>query len=193
VELLPDGGSATLDQEWLDPTVAERLFEAVGAEADWAQEHVHILGRRQDVPRLTAWHGDPGIAYSYSGIHHRPNRWTPALAEVRGLLEAELGRPFNGVLANRYRDGRDTVGWHADDEAELTGACIASVSLGAPRRFSLRRADDHARRIDVTLAPGSLLVMDATCQRYWQHCLPRTAKEVGPRINLTYRSLGTAG
>jgi alkylated DNA repair dioxygenase AlkB len=105
------------------------------------------------------------------------------------MLETELGQPFNGVLANCYRDGRDTVGWHADDEAELTGMCIASVSLGAPRRFSLRRIDDHARRIDVALGPGSLLVMDATCQRHWHHCVPKTAEKVGPRINLTFRWL----
>lgn len=193
VELLPEGGSARLTPEWLEPATAERLFHAVGAEAGWAQEHVQIAGRRQAVPRLTAWHGDPGISYAYSGIHHPPNGWTPALAEVRGLVEAELGQPFNGVLANRYRDGRDTVAWHADDEAELTGACIASVSLGAPRRFALRRVDDHRQRIDVTLGPGSLLVMDATSQRHWRHCVPRTADKVGPRINLTFRWLTAYG
>ena len=189
LELLPDGGSARLAPQWLDADEAERLFHAVSAEADWAEEHVRIAGRRQPVPRRTAWHGDPGIAYAYSGIRHRPNDWTPALTEVRGMVQAELDQPFNGVLANCYRDGRDTVGWHADDEAELTGMCIASVSLGAPRRFSLRRIDDHTRRIDVTLGPGSLLVMDATCQRHWHHCVPRTAEKVGPRTNLTFRWL----
>ncbi|MBO0886951.1 MAG: alpha-ketoglutarate-dependent dioxygenase AlkB [Acidimicrobiales bacterium] len=193
VELLPEGGSARLTTRWLEPPVYERLFQAVRAEADWTQEQVRIAGRRQAVPRLTAWHGDPGISYAYSGIHHRPNRWTPALAEVRGLVEAELGQAFNGVLANCYRDGHDTVAWHADDEAELTGACIASVSLGAARRFSLRRADDHRQRIDVMLGPGSLLVMDATSQRYWRHCVPRTAEDVGPRINLTFRWLAAYG
>ena len=193
VELLPEGGSARLTQEWLEASKAERLFHAVGAEADWAEEQVQIAGRRQPVPRLTAWHGDPGISYAYSGIHHRPKDWTPALAEVRGLVEAELGQPFNGVLANCYRDGHDTVAWHADDETELTGACIASVSLGAARRFSLRRADDHRHRIDVTLEPGSLLVMDAESQRYWRHSVPRTAEDVGPRINLTFRWLTAYG
>jgi alkylated DNA repair dioxygenase AlkB len=190
VELLPaEDGSARLQSGWLDDETAERLLRALRQEAAWAQEHVRIAGRRLPVPRLTAWHGDRGVAYAYSGIHHRPRPWTPALSEVRTLLERHIGQPFNGVLANLYRDGRDSVGWHSDDEAKLTGACIASVSLGAPRRFALRRVDAHAERVDVVLRSGALLVMDGASQRHWRHSVPKTAETVGPRVNLTFRLL----
>lgn len=191
VELLPEDGSARLRPGWLDPQAAEQLFDRVRSEAAWVQEEIRIAGRRSPVPRLTAWHGDPGVSYAYSGIRHQPHAWTPALLPLKALVEDEVGQTFNGALANYYRDGRDSVGWHADDEAELTGTSIASVSLGAPRRFSLRRADQHARRIEVTLEPGSLLVMDATCQRYWRHSVPKTTEKVGPRINLTFRWIST--
>ncbi len=112
------------------------------------------------------------------------------LAALRDRLRKELGVPFNSVLANLYRDGRDAMGWHSDDEPELGAEpVIASLSLGAARRFVLRRRDDHAVKQTLVLAPGSLLVMRGACQRDWQHALPRTAKPVGPRLNLTFRHI----
>jgi alkylated DNA repair dioxygenase AlkB len=189
VDLLPGPGWAVLTEAWLDEDEADRLFAAVRREAAWTQEQIRIAGRVSPVPRLTAWHADPGVAYAYSGVRHQPIPWTPALTQIRERVEGAARQTFNGVLANLYRDGRDSVGWHADDEAELTGSAIASVSLGAPRRFVFRMKDRPTRKVDTVLPPGSLLIMDAVCQRHWHHSIPKTTVPVGPRINLTFRRL----
>lgn len=146
-------------------------------------ETLHICGREITTPRRTSWHGD--AAYTYSGRRFEPAPWTPELLEIRELLEQIVGVRFNSVLANEYRDGRDSMGWHADDEPEL-GPLIASVSLGAPRRFAMRHRRKKERREHV-LGEGDLFVMGGTTQRRWQHSVPKTAKPVGPRLNLTFR------
>lgn len=153
-----------------------------------------MFGRWVDSPRLSCWIGDAGASYRYSGQSFEPHPWPDALLPLRGRLRQELGIDFNSVLANLYRDGRDAMGWHSDDEPELgPEPVIASVSLGAARRFVLRRRDDHTVRKEFRLEPGSLLVMRGNSQRDWQHALPRTAKPVGPRINLTFRRIVDAG
>src|SRR5690606_30273743 len=121
--------------------------------------------------------------------------WSAALSDLRDRLERELGTGFNSVLANLYRDGRDAMGWHSDDEPELGPApVIASVSLGATRRFVLKHRRKPDRKLALELPAGSLLVMAGATQRNYRHALPRTARPVGGRINLTFRSIGrTAG
>ncbi len=163
-------------------------------------EQLTILGRSVPTPRLTAWHGDPGCAYRYSGRLFEPAPFTSELTALRAALHEALGADFNSVLANLYRDGRDAMGWHADDEPELGPAApddvlIASLSLGATRRFAMRhrrRAGEPGHRHVFALADGDLLVMGGTTQRRWQHCVPRTALPVGPRLNLTFRIRRTA-
>jgi alkylated DNA repair dioxygenase AlkB len=123
-------------------------------------------------------------------FHPRP--WADALAGLRDRLETHTGVRFTGVLANYYRDGRDSMGWHADDERELgptpDDIRVASISLGAPRRFVLRsRGVDPSRRIELALGHGDLLIMAGTTQRHYQHAVPKTARPVGPRLNLTFR------
>lgn len=171
------------------PRQADDLFARLREELPWAQESLQIFGRRQAVPRLVAWHGDPRARYRYSGVVHEPAPWTAALGEVRDRVMALVGHRFNSVLANLYRDGRDGMGWHADDEPELgLEPVIASVSLGATRRFRLRhRASGDTCALELT--HGSLLVMSGTLQRHWLHCVPKTARPVGPRINLTFREI----
>jgi alkylated DNA repair dioxygenase AlkB len=154
------------------------------------QESIVLFGRRVTMPRLTSWHGDPGCSYAYSGRVFEPAPWTEELAALRDrLIELETC-PFNSVLVNHYRDGSDSMGEHADDEPELGPSAddvrIASVSLGAPRRFVLR----HCRTRSVhafQLGQGSVLVMGGTTQRYFRHHLPRTRRPVEPRMNLTFR------
>jgi alkylated DNA repair dioxygenase AlkB len=167
---------------------ASELFRALRYGIDWQREEVVIFGQRRPVPRLVAWHGDPGARYCYSGTHHEPLPWTPALARVRERVQALTGREFNAALLNLYRDGRDGMGWHADDEPELgPEPAIASVSLGAARRFCLRHRRRRAARMDLSLPHGSLLVMSGATQRNWVHAVPKTAVPVGERINLTFR------
>jgi len=184
------GARVELARGWLPPGAAERLLGELLEGLPWEVHRIRLFGREVDSPRLSCWIGNPDAVYRYSGSRFVPRPWTASLEALRGRLQHELGRPFNSVLANLYRDGRDTMGWHSDDEPELgPEPLIASLSLGAVRRFVLRRRDDPGRKLALGLEPGSLLLMGGTTQRYWKHALPRTARPVGPRINLTFRQI----
>jgi alkylated DNA repair dioxygenase AlkB len=181
-------GEARLWPAALVPDDASRLFDALRDGIRWRQEEIVIFGERRRVPRLVAWHGDPGARYRYSGTDHDPEPWTPELERLRVRVRELSGVDFNAVLLNRYRDGRDGMGWHTDDEPELgRNPAIASVSLGTPRRFSLRHRRRKDLKIDLELPHGSLLVMAGPTQHHWVHALPKTRRPVGERINLTFR------
>lgn len=178
-----------LDPAWLGADDADRLFATLLAGIAWENHPVRLFGREIPAPRLSCWMGDPGAAYRYSGMVRVPRPWHPAVHGLGLRLAAGLGVDFNSVLANLYRDGADAMGWHADDEPELGPApVIASVSLGATRRFLLRRRAGTERHA-LALPHGSLLVMAGATQAAWQHALPRTRRPTGPRINLTFRRI----
>jgi alkylated DNA repair dioxygenase AlkB len=170
---------------------AAQGFDELRREIDWQQEAVLIFGQRRPVPRLVAWHGEPEARYTYSGTLHVPLPWTPALERIRARVFELTGVAFNAVLLNLYRDGRDGMGWHADDEPELgPDPVIASVSLGSPRRFRMRHRRRKGLQLDLSLPHGSLLLMSGCTQRHWVHAVPKTAVPVGERINLTFRRVG---
>jgi len=153
---------------------------------DWSQREIVLFGRRRQQPRLVAWHGDPGACYRYSGLTLLPAPWHPALLEIRERLAEHTDAVFNSVLANAYRDGCDSMGWHRDDEPELGPMpVIASVSLGAERRLLIRARGQPS--VGLKLEAGSLLLMRGDFQQRYQHALPKTRQPVGLRINLTYR------
>jgi alkylated DNA repair dioxygenase AlkB len=143
-----------------------------------------------DVPRLTAWHGDPGAVYTYSNIRMEPEPWTPLLESIRDRVSEFCKAEFNSVLLNLYRDGNDSMGWHSDDEKELgPQPTIASLSFGAERTFKFRHKFNRSLKHSMTLSHGSLMVMQGETQALWQHSLPKTRKKVFPRINLTFRRI----
>jgi alkylated DNA repair dioxygenase AlkB len=183
---LPNGFS--LESSFLPEDEAERSLCTLSADTPWETHHFRIFGRTVPMPRRIAWYG--AHTYGYSGIVH-PARPMPAVvAGLRDRVTAACGHPFNCVLLNLYRDGRDSMGWHADDDYDAgphTG--VASLSLGAARRFRLRSRDAQRRSLGLDLGPGSLLFMGPGTQSAWQHALPRTARAVGPRLNLTFRHL----
>jgi alkylated DNA repair dioxygenase AlkB len=181
---LPDA-DVRLDRRWLAQDEADALFATLATTLPWENHPVRMFGRDHPAPRLSCWIGD--ASYRYSGLVRRPHPWTADLAALRDRLAGALGAPFNSVLANLYRDGRDAMGWHAVDEREL-GPVIASISLGATRRFALRARAGSAR-LAIDLAHGSLLVMAGATQLHYRHALPRTQRPVGPRINLTFREV----
>lgn len=186
---LPDADVRVWPQA-LTAAEADSLFASLRARIQWQAEDIVIFGQRRRVPRLVAWHGDPGTGYTYSGTMHEPQPWTPELRRLLDRVQALTGHPYNSVLLNLYRDGNDGMGWHADDEPELgRNPVIASVSLGATRRFKLR----HRRLRDVTatleLAHGDVLLMAGTTQHTYVHAVPKTARAVGERINLTLRRI----
>lgn len=150
-----------------------------------------MFGRQVAIPRLQAWYGDPNCTYRYSGLQLNPLPWTPDLLQLKARVEKLCQHTFNSVLLNLYRTGSDSNGWHSDDEKELgEQPVIASLSLGETRRFRLRhKYDKDIAPINLNLSSGSLLCMSGHSQSCWQHCIPKTARTVGPRINLTFRNI----
>ncbi len=191
-ELLLPGAELWFAPDWLEAGQADGLFTLLQERVAWETHRIRMFGRMVDSPRLSCWMGDAGTAYTYSGTRFEPRPWpSPVLEAVRVRLADELGIAFNSALANRYRDGRDYMGWHSDNEAVL-GPCpvIASLSLGATRRFVLKHRNDATLgRLALDLTHGSLLVMRGDTQRNYKHALPRTARSTGERINLTFRRI----
>lgn len=159
---------------------------------NWKQEEIKIFGKTHLVPRKTAWYGNQGTNYTYSGILSHSEKWTRELLELKEDIESLLNTSpkFNSVLLNLYRDGNDKVGWHADNEKELgNNPVIASVSLGAQRRFDLKHRSDPNKKLQLQLNSGSLVIMKGELQHHWLHQIPKQKRVIDPRINLTYRHI----
>ena len=187
---LPDGDCVLIDP-FLSQEEADCLYDELMRDVKWHQPEIVIYGRKVKSPRLSAWYGDAGAIYRYSGTVNQPMPWIDSLLTLRRRLELLIGSSFNSVLLNLYRDGNDAMGWHADDEAELgKEPTIASVSLGGRRRFLMKhRRKKMCPTIKLDLDHGSLLVMAGATQRNWKHSISRTRKFVEPRINLTFRCI----
>jgi alkylated DNA repair dioxygenase AlkB len=171
-------------------SVADRLLLELRETTAWRQETIKLYGKDIRIPRLTAWYGDEGTSYVYSGINNVPLPWTPALLEVKRAVEPPSGVVFNSVLLNRYRTGKDGVSWHADDEPEFgERPVIASVSFGDTSTFQLKHKRRKGWKASVELAHGCLLIMRGGTQANWLHRIPKTAKPVEERLNLTFRAI----
>jgi alkylated DNA repair dioxygenase AlkB len=188
-EILPMPDAEVLFyREFFTPAESDALFEELTQSIAWRQETIRIMGGAAPIPRLTAWYGDAGKSYSWSGITQHPHAWTPALLGMKERVEEAAAVRFNSVLLNLYRDGRDSVGWHSDDEPGLgENPVIASVSLGAARSFQFKHKRDSELRYKIELTHGSLLLMRGATQHFWKHQIPKTTKPCGARINLTFR------
>ena len=160
-------------------------------EIQWRQETITLWGKSHLQPRLSAWYGDAGSSYAYSGVVLEPHPWTDTLLQIKAALEQATGHRFNSVLLNLYRDEHDSVGWHSDAEPELgTMPVIASLSLGQTRTFRLRhKLRKDMKPVSIELTDGSLLVMAGPTQRFWQHTIIKEREPRGPRINLTFRTI----
>jgi alkylated DNA repair dioxygenase AlkB len=179
-----------VDTAWLPTADAAALFKTLRESIPWGVHRIRLFGRLVDSPRLSCWIGDPGTTYAYSGTRFEPQPWPAALLPVRARLRHETGIDFNSVLANCYRDGRDYMGWHSDNERALgQQPVIASLSLGHERRFIFRDRTSRRDKRELMLPDGSLLLMAGDTQTLYQHALPATAKPVDARINLTFRRI----
>jgi len=167
---------------------ADSLFLELLEKIPWQQDEITVYGKKHLQPRLTALYGNEGKPYSYSNITMQPHYWTLALQKIKSLVENITETNFTTVLLNYYRDGSDSNGWHSDNEKELgINPVIASLSLGAERNFQLKHNFNTTQKKNFILENGSLLLMKGTTQHFWKHQVPKTAKPVGPRINLTFR------
>lgn len=182
-------GDCRLLEQFLTQGEANRLLDDLLENAAWQQPEITLYGRKVKSPRLAAWYGEPEAVYRYSGLVNQPLPWLESLLELRYRLEAFIDCRFNSVLLNQYRDGADSMGWHADDEPELgSDPVIASVSLGSSRHFLMKHRSNRAETsLKLPLHHGSLLIMGGVTQQHWKHSISKTRSEVDKRINLTYR------
>ncbi|MBU3631289.1 alpha-ketoglutarate-dependent dioxygenase AlkB [Polynucleobacter sp. AP-Melu-500A-A1] len=157
----------------------------------WESDQLMMFGKKVTTRRKVAWVGDPSCSYTYSGVKKIPQSWTPELLSIKSQLEGLAQSEFNSCLLNLYHDGDDGMGWHSDDEKELdANSPIASLSLGARRKFAFRHKADKTT-IPLYLEDASVLIMRSPTQQFWQHALLKTKTVSMPRINLTFRKIHT--
>jgi hypothetical protein len=166
-------------------TIYQNLLDTI----PWQHDEAVIFGRHIVTARKVAWVADAGYSYTYSRITRNPVPWSPELRALKSKVESCTNASFNSCLLNLYHNGDEGMGWHSDDEKELTkDGAIASLSFGAERSFSFRHKQSH-ETVSLKLQHGSLLVMQDTTQTHWLHSLPKTKKVKTPRINLTFRRI----
>ncbi|MCE2754401.1 MAG: alpha-ketoglutarate-dependent dioxygenase AlkB [Ignavibacteriae bacterium] len=189
ISLLPHDGEAIYYPGDLLPLSNPSWLDILTDSIAWSNDTVKMFGKTLTLNRKSAWYGDPGAAYSYSGIRREPLKWTEELLMIKKLCEEVSNATFNSVLCNYYHDGKDGMGWHCDDERELgKEPIIASVSFGAERIFAFKHRNSK-ERINIRLEHGSMLIMRGQTQHSWQHALPKSTIVHEPRINLTFRNI----
>ena len=175
---------------FIEASEADRLLDVLIKEVQWQQESLVVYGKTHRVPRLSAWYADDGKSYEYSGLKKSGLAWLPVLQQLKQKIQQATNSTFNSVLANLYRDQKDGVGWHSDDEPELgCQPVIASLSLGQSRIFQLKHKQDKSLKQSIELAHGSLLIMQGNTQHCWQHQIPKSKQAMSERINLTFRNV----
>lgn len=178
----------TYYQYFFSKTEADKYFKNLHKEIPWQQDEIKVFGKTYNQPRLTAFFGINKEPYSYSNITMFPKPFEGDLLDIKTAIETELNICFTSCLANLYRDGKDSNGWHADDEKELgKNPIIASLTFGEERVFHFKHKHDKNLKKKIILKHGSLLLMKGLTQKHWLHQIPKTAREIGPRINLTFR------
>lgn len=200
-------------QQFFTPSVSNQILEDLTNDIAWQQGEITLFGKKLLEPRLSAWYGDAGKTYTYSGKKQEPLAWNEPLLMIKTSIENYLQQPslnsffqketpsvpslsgfrasiFNSVLCNFYRNGNDSMGWHQDNEPELgRNPVIASVNFGESRRFLFRRKEDKTVKHELLLTHGSLLIMAGAMQHHWQHAVPKEPKRTHRRINLTFRHI----
>jgi len=170
---------------------AEAVMNQLIDEITWRAENILVWGKTFPQLRLTDWYGDNGANYSYSGIHLDPLPWTHTLIDIKNRVENIAGNDFNSVLLNYYRNHRDSMGLHSDDEPELgRRPIIASLSLGEERTFILKhKTRSDLKSVRLKLTSSSLLLMKGETQHCWKHGIEKEQRTHGPRVNLTFRRI----
>jgi len=185
-----DDQELILHPDFLDDDVATAILLQLRQELSWQQPCLAIAGKSVPIPRLQVWMGDKDSRYTYSGKTFDAEPWHPKITVLKTLVEQLTDNPFNSALCNLYRNGQDSVAWHADDETELGNSpCVASLSLGETRTFQLKRKDKQGSLKKIELTHNSLLIMKPGVQEHWLHRVPKTLQAKGTRINITFRLL----
>ncbi len=190
-------------EHFFTPSVSDRFLEDLTLNLDWKQGEIRLFGKPVLEPRLSAWYGDEGKTYIYSGKKQEPLPWQESLLLIKTDIEIYLQKAlpndflisknkatFNSVLCNLYRNGNDSMGWHQDNERALgINPLIVSLNFGESRRFLFRRKDNNTIKHELLLTHGSLLIMAGAMQHHWQHAVPKEPRRTQQRINLTFRHI----
>ena len=175
---------------FFDKEEADMLFDKLMNETPWQQDDITIFGKKVAQPRLTCLFGNEGKPYSYSGLTMQPHAWNPTMMFIKEKVDKISEQNFSTVLANLYRNEKDSNGWHSDNEKELgRNPIIASVSFGEERKFQLKHISDNNVKLSLNLNHGSLLVMKEGSQIHYKHQIPKAAQPKNARINLTFRTI----
>lgn len=173
---------------FFDENTSQELLDRLISTTPWEQRQVTMYGKKMLTPRLTAWFGNSGTDYSFTGTRYDPLPWTDDLLLIKKQIEPLSGLTFNSVLLNYYRNGNDSVAWHSDNEAVLgSHPVIASVSFGQTRAFEIRNKKDHGQKHTIRLENGSFLLMKGDLQVHWEHRIAKSKLPMKPRVNLTFR------
>jgi alkylated DNA repair dioxygenase AlkB len=187
--LLEKDGRAEYFHHFYDADESDHLYKYLLSSLLWEADEIKMFGNLVRTSRKVAWVADPECTYTYSGVQKTPQSWTHELLQIKHKLEQLTGHAYNSCLLNLYHSGAEGMGWHSDDERELDSATpIASVSLGARRKFAFRHKQDKTT-CSVFLEHGSVLIMHPPIQEYWHHSLLKTTTVTSPRINLTFRKI----
>lgn len=189
VGILPCDGDVQYTEHFFSFRCADQYYTALKEDILWMPDIIKMFGKQITTKRRVAWYADAGLDYTYAGVKKHPLPWVSVLTEMRNTIEARTCHTYNSCLLNLYHDGSEGMGWHADNEKQLLkGGAIASLSLGAARKFAFKH-NKTKETISLMLAHGSLLLMKGKVQDCWKHRLPPTKKSVLPRINLTFRTV----
>ena len=178
-----------IEEGFFTTAESNTLLENFISKLPWESMIIKMFGRDTKIPRLQCWIGDEGCEYRYSGKQLNRQIWNQDLTMIRKKIFKELKIDFNSVLANYYRDGKDSMGWHSDDEKELgPNPTIVSISLGSERDLVFRNKINK-ETLSIPQINGCLILIDGKTQKNWQHSIKKTQKIIGPRINLTFRNI----
>ena len=187
--LLPYDGTVIYFGRIMGSESTSTFYRQLLNEIPWKSDEVMMFGKRITMKRKMAWFADDGISYTYASSRKEALPWTDSLLTLKNIVSEVSGHTYNSCLLNLYQDGEQAMGWHADNEKQLLkNGAIASVSLGAERKFAFKHRV-NADRVDVVLENGSMLLMKDETQQHWLHRLPPTKKVTSPRINLTFRTI----
>lgn len=188
--ILPRNGEVFLFDSFFTAQESKEIFAELLEGIEWKQDHMTIYNKKVNLPRLTAWYGNDGKCYTYSGIVNGPLPWTDLLLDIKQFVEDRLDLYFNSALLNLYRNESDGIGWHSDNEPELgINPVIASLSFGGSRIFQFRHKKFSKEKVSENLQNGSLLLMQGETQANWLHRLSKSAGYCQPRINITFRKI----
>ncbi len=187
--LLPYDGIVEYYPSALSHGEAKQYYQDFLQHIDWQNDRVKLFGKEIITKRKIAWYGDEKFTYTYSNDTKTALPWTDELLGMKQIVELKTKERYNSCFLNLYHNGSEAMGWHTDDEPELlANGAIASVSLGATRKFVFKHKESK-EKVEVMLASGSILVMKGSVQHHWLHRLPPTKKVNTPRVNLTYRTI----